>query len=74
MLSIGLRMLDCAPQEAAIVGDRLDTDVIGGRRAGLRTILVLTGVTNPSEANAAATRPDAVVGDLASVAGLLGWR
>ena len=71
----GLRRLGgLSPEQVAMVGDRLDTDVIGGRRAGLRTILVLTGVTNPGEANAATAQPDAVVADLASVAHLLGWR
>jgi 4-nitrophenyl phosphatase len=71
----GLRRLGgLSPEHVAMVGDRLDTDVVGGQRAGLRTILVLTGVTNPSEAAVAEPQPDAVVADLASVAGLLGWR
>jgi len=71
----GLRRLGgLSPEHVAMVGDRLDTDVEGAQRAGLRTILVLTGVTNPSEAAAAAQQPDAVVADLASVASLLGWR
>ena len=44
-----------------MIGDRLDTDVVGGRRAGLRTILVLSGVTSRAEAEAAsaAARRDA---------------
>jgi 4-nitrophenyl phosphatase len=71
----GLRRLGgLAPEHVAMVGDRLDTDVEGGQRAGLRTILVLTGVTNRSEAAAAASQPDAVVADLAGVASLFGWR
>ena len=68
------RLGGLSPEHVAMVGDRLDTDVVGGQRAGLRTILVLTGVTNPSEAAVAEPQPDAVVADLASVAGLLGWR
>ena len=43
-------------------------------RARLRTILVLTGVTDRAEADAAIPSPDAIVADLASVADLLGWR
>ena len=71
----GLRRLGhLRPDEAAMIGDRLDTDVVGGRRAGLHTILVLTGVTTPSEATAAHPPPDAVVPNLASVADLFGWR
>ena len=71
----GLRRLGGLPPEAvAMVGDRLDTDMVGGRRAGLWTILVMTGVTSPEQlASAAAVPPDAVVPSLAAVAGLLGW-
>jgi 4-nitrophenyl phosphatase len=71
----GLRRLGgLLPAQVAMIGDRLDTDVDGGRRAGLRTILVLSGVTTPAEAAAAVTPPDAVAPDLAHVADLLGWR
>ena len=57
----------------AMIGDRLDTDVVGGHRAGLRTILVLSGVTSAHQAESAAHPPDATVPDLAAVAGLFGW-
>jgi 4-nitrophenyl phosphatase len=65
------RLGGLAPDRAAMIGDRLDTDVDGGRRAGLRTILVLTGVTSPAEAEAASPPPDATLPNLASVTGLL---
>jgi 4-nitrophenyl phosphatase len=65
------RLGGLAPDQAAMIGDRLDTDVDGGRRAGLRTILVLTGVTSPAEAAAATPPPDATLPALASVADLL---
>jgi len=70
----GLRRLGgLAPHEAAMIGDRLDTDVVGGRQAGLRTILVLSGVTTAGQARAANPPPDATLPDLASVPQLLGW-
>jgi len=70
----GLRRLGgLAADEVAMIGDRLDTDVVGGRRAGLRTILVLSGVTTLAEAAAATPPPDATLKDLASVATLFGW-
>jgi 4-nitrophenyl phosphatase len=71
----GLRRLGgLLPEHVAMIGDRLDTDVVGGRRSGLRTILVLTGVTTQSDVEAAAIQPDAVAPNLAAVAGLFGWR
>lgn len=41
---IALQRLGLAPDEALMIGDRLDTDIEGARRAGLSTALVLTGV------------------------------
>jgi HAD superfamily hydrolase (TIGR01457 family) len=68
----GLRRLGgLAAHEVAMIGDRLDTDVDGGRRAGLRTILVLTGVTSPAQAAAVQPPPDAISPDLAGVARLV---
>jgi 4-nitrophenyl phosphatase len=70
----GLRRLGgLLPEQVAMIGDRLDTDVVGGQRAGLRTILVLSGVTSLAEVTAATSQPDAIAPDLAAVGGLLGW-
>ena len=65
------RLGGLAAQHVAMIGDRLDTDVAGGRRAGLRTILVLSGVTSRGEAADANPPPDATLPNLGSVAGLL---
>ncbi len=61
------------PGQVAMIGDRLDTDVVGGQRAGLRTILVLSGVTSAEEAKSACPPPDAIAADLAHVGELFGW-
>lgn len=48
----------------AIVGDRIASDIVGGRRAGLGTILVLTGACTRADAEAADPPPDHVIDDL----------
>jgi ribonucleotide monophosphatase NagD (HAD superfamily) len=35
-----------SPNQACIFGDRLETDILAGNRAGITTVVVLTGVTN----------------------------
>lgn len=56
-------------ERVAMVGDRVSSDVEGGRRAGLETILVLSGATSSEQANAATPAPDHVVADLAALTG-----
>ena len=46
------------------VGDRLDVDVAGARRAGLDSALVLTGATTREQADAAQPRPTFVAASL----------
>ncbi|HYU19568.1 MAG TPA: HAD-IIA family hydrolase [Chloroflexota bacterium] len=67
MLAMGTQLLGCAPHEVAIVGDRLDTDIAGGQRAGLITILVLTGVARESDLDDSPVRPDFVFSDLSAL-------
>jgi 4-nitrophenyl phosphatase len=73
MIETLLAEIGCAPGEALLVGDRLDTDVRAGRAAGVRTALVLTGITNADEACAAPEqmRPDFVLETLAALPPLL---
>lgn len=51
-------------RRVAMVGDRIASDVEGGRRAGLTTILVLSGASSQEDAEAAAHPPDHLVEDL----------
>ncbi|MGN6256907.1 MAG: HAD-IIA family hydrolase [Solirubrobacterales bacterium] len=51
----------------AMVGDRITSDVDGGRAAGLETVLVLSGTTSREEAEAADPAPDHVLEDLAGL-------
>jgi glycerol-1-phosphatase len=51
----------------AMVGDRLASDIEGGRRAGLETVLVLSGTTSREQAEAAEPAPDHVLENLAGL-------
>lgn len=51
----------------AMVGDRLASDIEGGRRAGLETVLVLSGACSRAEAESADPPPDHVVDDLSGL-------
>ena len=47
-----------------IIGDRMDTDIIGGIEAGIETILVLSGVTTLEDMDRFPFKPDYVLGGL----------
>ena len=49
MVRTALNYLGVHSEETIIVGDRMDTDIIGGVQNGMDSILVLTGVTKPEQ-------------------------
>ena len=61
ILEVALRALGCAASESVIVGDRVETDMVMGKRLGLATILVLSGVTHADDPRIAALAPDHVL-------------
>ena len=69
MMRTGLKMLGVHSAEAAMIGDRMDTDVIAGIETGLDTVLVLSGVTSLEDVNLYPYRPTYIfngVGDVFS--------
>ena len=58
-----------SPDETVIIGDRLDTDVCVGKKAGSHTVLVLTGVTSEEEARNAPDemKPDRIIHTLSEL-------
>jgi 4-nitrophenyl phosphatase len=61
------RALIPAAARVAMVGDRVASDIEGGRRAGLETILVLSGASAREEAERADPAPGHVIDDLAGL-------
>ena len=61
-----LQVAGVPASESVMIGDRLDTDIAVGRRAGAQTVLVLTGVTSRPQAEnpPPGQTPDAIIGDL----------
>ena len=51
----------------AMIGDRISSDIEGGRRAGLETVLVLSGTSTREDAQAADPSPDHILDDLAGL-------
>jgi len=57
-------LLGVPPDQLLVVGDRLDTDILAGQRAGSLTALVLTGVSTLTDVRASTVQPDIVLDDL----------
>jgi 5'-nucleotidase len=67
MMRSALNALDAHSEETAMIGDRMDTDVVAGLEAGLETILVLTGVTARADAERHPYRPSRIVDSVAEL-------
>ena len=67
MMRSALNVLEAHSESTAMIGDRMDTDVLAGLEAGLETILVLSGVTSRAEADRFPYRASRVVGSVADL-------
>ena len=61
ILKVALATLGVRADEAVIVGDRVETDIVMGTRLGLTTVLVLSGVTEDGDPRIAELAPDLVL-------------
>ena len=67
ILEVALATLGVAAADCVIVGDRIETDIVMGKRLGLATVLVLSGITRPGDPRIAELRPDLVVDSIAAL-------
>ena len=67
MMRSALNAIDAHSETTAMVGDRMDTDVVAGLEAGMFTVLVLTGSTQRDEADAFPYRPSRIVDSIADL-------
>jgi 4-nitrophenyl phosphatase len=70
MLQVALDRLGTPADQTLAVGDRLETDILGGYNAGCKTALVLSGVATREEMQSFHLTPDLIATDLAQLVGL----
>ncbi|MBW4078583.1 MAG: HAD family hydrolase [Acidobacteria bacterium] len=68
MIRSALRALNAHSETTAMVGDRMDTDVVAGLEAGLHTVLVLSGLSNEDAAEHYPYKPSRIVSSVAVLA------
>jgi NagD protein len=71
MMRSALNAIDAHSETTAMIGDRMDTDIVSGLEAGMETILVLTGVTTREEAERRPYRASRIVASVADLLDLL---
>ncbi len=67
MMTLATRKLGVHPDNAVMIGDRMDTDIVGGMEAGMTTALVLSGVTSPEIMESFPYRPDHVFNNVGEI-------
>jgi NagD protein len=72
MMRSALNAIDAHSETSAMVGDRMDTDVVSGLEAGMHTVLVLTGITQRDETERFPYRPSRIVDSIADLIDELG--
>ena len=72
MMRSALNAIDAHSETTAMIGDRMDTDIVAGLEAGLEAVLVLTGVTARGAAERYPYRPSRIVDSIADLVEELG--
>jgi NagD protein len=72
MMRSALNRLEAHSETTVMVGDRMDTDIVSGLEAGIRTVLVTTGSTRPEQVGMFPYRPTRVVDSIADLVEFVG--
>ena len=67
MMRSALNYLDVHSEDTVMVGDRMDTDIVAGVESGMRTILVLTGVTRREDIDRFPYQPTWILESVAEI-------
>ena len=67
MFRSAMNKIGAHSENTAMIGDRMDTDIVAGIEAGLHTILVLTGISDQAEIDRYPFRPDEVIDSVADL-------
>ena len=67
MYRVALERLKMTPKQTLVIGDRLETDIVGAQSLGCPTGLVLSGVTSEQQARGWLPAPDFIADDLANI-------
>ncbi|KOU29539.1 HAD family hydrolase [Streptomyces sp. WM6373] len=71
MMRTGLNAIGAHSETSAMIGDRMDTDVLAGLEAGMQTFLVLTGLTTEQDTEKFPYRPTKTVASIADLVDLV---
>ena len=71
MMRSALNKAEGHSESTAMIGDRMDTDIVSGMEAGLETILVLTGITGREQVDRFPFQPNRVVDSVADLIDLV---
>jgi NagD protein len=72
MMRSALNAIDAHSESTAMIGDRMDTDIVSGLEAGMETVLVLTGVTSLEDAERHPFKASRIVDSVADLLAELG--
>ena len=71
MFRSAMNRIEAHSETTAMIGDRMDTDIVAGMEAGLLTVLVLTGVTTTADIEKFPFRPDIVLPGVDALAAMI---